>query len=967
MKTIQPNDPRLAIIKSDSRYDVDLDKLDLNYQPTTPIPSWKPTTSVPPYESLTKLYIDIETRGLDPETGRIYMVGLMNEKDEITIITNDCEKTLLIETMVFLTTNQPQVLVGHNHVTFDLPFLARRCRINGLSHPFKRYDKISKITSASVNGKPIEFLPIYWSGTHIIDTYHQIAIWDKAASKLSSYGLKGSVLALKLREDRRLELDYKQIDKCWVDGNLEPMIEYLKYDLDDTKLLADFLLPIVYYQLNYVPGIPFQALSTSSAIKHQKIHESLLVKEYANQYKKLPFADERVSYEGGKVGLIKSGLFSNVAKIDVASLYPSIMLRYCIASRKDPDNLFLGVLQYMRDERLRLKKLAKEGDRGSSFQEQSLKVLINCLAAGTLIKTSKGSLPIESLVDKEVKVVNGNGEWSPVVFKEYGLSSLYEITLTRFGKETKVKATPNHRWLAAPYSRRTYGRNKILREIVPFDEMVTEDLKVGMIVPHVKSPRPPENDSYSYGLIHGMVYGDGTYHNYKNYDDRYSISLYGLKKELEPYFHLSEKIRHISSIERIEDHRNDGAFCRVSFQNLTNTNLKKIPNFDEIDLSYVLGFIKGILATDGNVCKRDALTLISGKLELCEWVNKYGILVGYEFNTIGLASKAGRESIFKTHTSIATHDIYNLKFCLESMVEKDFLRTFHRENYKNIVSSRYFKMGMQWRIAAIKKLDTTEKVYCCEEPITSYFTLDRGILTGNSAYGYLGTGGYSFNDYEAACLIPAYGRKILNLMMSVIERCGGEILEIDTDGVFFTSTDAERVAKAVSIALPQGIEIDLEFQDCHIYLPVAKNYILVDKKGEVTVKGSKFRGRNNCPLQNEFQIEFIRLHFIEGKDVAEDYYLKIRNDLRHTQYPIDKLTITRKIGKAEVGLVERKIGNRGDVVSYWYADKNGAPAETKTNSNYSISYYVDMLDKLKQSIITNPIFFALPLFDRLNV
>jgi uncharacterized protein YprB with RNaseH-like and TPR domain len=42
-------------------------------------PSWEPTTSVKPYEELTKLYIDIETTGLDPLVDRVLMVGVMNE------------------------------------------------------------------------------------------------------------------------------------------------------------------------------------------------------------------------------------------------------------------------------------------------------------------------------------------------------------------------------------------------------------------------------------------------------------------------------------------------------------------------------------------------------------------------------------------------------------------------------------------------------------------------------------------------------------------------------------------------------------------------------------------------------------------------------------------------------------------------------------------------------------------------
>ena len=53
------------------------------------------------------------------------------------------------------------------------------------------------------------------------------------------------------------------------------------------------------------------------------------------------------------------------------------MLRYGICSRKDPEHRFLGVLEYMRSERLRLKALAKAGDKSASFQEKSLKVLIN--------------------------------------------------------------------------------------------------------------------------------------------------------------------------------------------------------------------------------------------------------------------------------------------------------------------------------------------------------------------------------------------------------------------------------------------------------------------------------------------------------------------------------------------------------------------------------------------------------------
>jgi DNA polymerase, archaea type len=368
---VDPPSPRLAVERSPGRIEVDIDRLSLDYKPTVSTPSWEPTTSVKPYEQLTKLYIDIETTGLDSLVDRVLMVGLMNESGVKTVITDPDERVILTKTIDYLKANKPDCLIGHNLINFDVPFLVTRCRINKITHPFTRATKTSRITSSSVNGQPIEFTPVYWKGTDILDTYQQIAIWDKAAAKLSSYGLKNSVIALGLREDRRLELSVERIRECWDNGDLATIQDYLEFDLDDTQLLANFLLPVVYYQMNYVPSLNFQTMAIASpALKAQKIHEKLLPGLQANP-------DGKSGFDGGTVELLLPGLHHNVAKIDVSSLYPSIMLRYGICSRKDPEHKFLGVLEYMRSERLRLKALGKTGDRSASFQEKSLKVLIN--------------------------------------------------------------------------------------------------------------------------------------------------------------------------------------------------------------------------------------------------------------------------------------------------------------------------------------------------------------------------------------------------------------------------------------------------------------------------------------------------------------------------------------------------------------------------------------------------------------
>lgn len=119
----------------------------------------------------------------------------------------------------------------------------------------------------------MQFQPIVKPGVEILDSFQQICIWDKSAAKLDSYSLKRCTLTLGLRDSQRLELSASEIQECWrltmpVAGgqsqDLATLEKYLKFDLEDTQLLADFLLPVVYYQLCVVPEISFQDLAIAS-------------------------------------------------------------------------------------------------------------------------------------------------------------------------------------------------------------------------------------------------------------------------------------------------------------------------------------------------------------------------------------------------------------------------------------------------------------------------------------------------------------------------------------------------------------------------------------------------------------------------------------------------------------------------------------------------------------------------------
>jgi DNA polymerase, archaea type len=404
----------------DGRIVIDESEIDLFCEPEKLYYEYKPRQDLKSYEDLSKIYIDIETRGLDPETCRIYMVGMVDTRNgETIIIAENEERETIVKTIDYLKENPPEVLVGHNHIRFDLPFIATRARLYNISVPWEVETYVSRITSASVFGKSLEYCKVKWKGVNIVDTYHQIAIWDKQAAKLEAYDLKSSVIALKLRDDRRLELNVHQIKECWASGDKDTIAEYLEYDLSDTKLLADFLLPTVYYQLAYIPRMTFQEISVANAVKFQKLYESLDcwdstgfdmsvypkskstvgirrsldsdVYEYHDRYEdsnlnfylssegKERFTDEKVGYEGGISQVYQKGLHHNVAKIDVSSMYPSIMIRYGICSRKDPLKKSLSALKQMTDDKIAFGILADAGDVQAKFREKSTKVLINSM------------------------------------------------------------------------------------------------------------------------------------------------------------------------------------------------------------------------------------------------------------------------------------------------------------------------------------------------------------------------------------------------------------------------------------------------------------------------------------------------------------------------------------------------------------------------------------------------------------
>jgi DNA polymerase, archaea type len=373
---------------------VDEALIDLNYSPPPTTPVNDLPQSIANYSTINKVYIDIETTGLDPSINRVTMMGIRNCEGEDFIFTDRDEADLLTRAMNWLTEHRPSLMFLHNGYGFDVPFLTTRCEFHGVQHPFNECDRsIYRQIKNSAHGalkrvfKKDEDSPEFggkatayeaWSGEcTIIDTMIALGLWD-TAKKLPNLKLKPSVIKLKLRADTRLELTNDEIQECWRSGELAKLETYLKFDLEDTELLANFLMPSIWYQQAYLPDVSLMNLVyKNTGFKIQQMYAHLCPDSPAqNSKERDELKDRKADYGGGLTGAI-TGIFHNVAKIDVASLYPSLMVRYRLGSRKDPQGKYISVLSQMLTDRLAYKARGKAGDTAAAGMAEAIKLLMN--------------------------------------------------------------------------------------------------------------------------------------------------------------------------------------------------------------------------------------------------------------------------------------------------------------------------------------------------------------------------------------------------------------------------------------------------------------------------------------------------------------------------------------------------------------------------------------------------------------
>jgi DNA polymerase elongation subunit (family B) len=351
------------------------------------------------YSGVYRFVFDIETTGLDPETCKIILIGVKDNRGlhrTIPAFGDDGEKTCIEEFFEVIRENKPTIISGYNSAFFDWPFILKRAEIlgvdvNGLTQIFTKQGMKEKEGMLKLANEIETYKQhIIW-GFNIIDIAHAVRRAQAINSEIKSWGLKYITTYLEKEKENRIYVDggkiskiylenesyyvnpktggYKQIGEPGTDGLLEKypgkfeiwtgrkiVEQYLDDDLYETMVVDDSFSQSTFLLSKLVPTTYERAATMGTATLWKLIMSAW---SYENKLA-IPSKDEKRAFTGGLSRLLNVGYARNIVKFDYSSLYPSIQLVYDVFPDCDIMGAQKSMLKYFRNIRIKYKLLAGE-------------------------------------------------------------------------------------------------------------------------------------------------------------------------------------------------------------------------------------------------------------------------------------------------------------------------------------------------------------------------------------------------------------------------------------------------------------------------------------------------------------------------------------------------------------------------------------------------------------------------------
>ncbi|HEU5490231.1 MAG TPA: hypothetical protein VFU84_05500 [Gaiellaceae bacterium] len=314
---------------------------------------------------------------------------------------------------------------------------------------------------------------------------------------------------------------------------------------------------------------------------------------------------------------------------------------------------------------------------------------IDCFAPTEQLITSHGLRTFAELEDHSCRVLTDDG-FKPAVVKRFRRRPLVKIELApafeerdRYGGtrlttrnisrfRRSVWATPTHGWVLA-------------------DGQKTNALDIGQFVPAVRAAPKRDGETYRLGVLHGLVYGDGSWNRHSAKTDEHLHYVYLFGDRVARYRDFFDQVNFTPSLDVHPGYAGTGVVRACS-------NLKRLLP-ETADAEYIAGFIDGWLAADGDPVRAGSWRLRSTDHEALDWVERVAPLAG--FVTVG----SGEEGNMRTNYGARNRSIRWL-----------YLAT--RDSY--------------WRVMSVEAPEADDAdTFCAVVPRKHEFSLAGGISTSN--------------------------------------------------------------------------------------------------------------------------------------------------------------------------------------------------------------------------------------------
>lgn len=341
------------------------------------------------FAELFRMQVDIETK----TTAGYDFPNAARADDEILIIAlrdstgwERClsapeldEAGMLREFVRLVRERDPDVLEGHNLFNFDLPYITARAKRHKIRLELGRDGSAMKSRSSrfTAGERTSSFTRFDIHGRHIVDTYQLVQLYDVSHRDLDSYGLKAVARHFGVAAPDRTYLDAETLSATFL---ADPAVvrRYAMDDVRETDAVSRILSPSFFYQAQLIPFSYQNCISRGTGMRI----DALLTAGYLEAGAALPLPQPPRPFQGALTEAVRSGVFRNVWHVDVASLYPSIMLGFNLGPAVDSRGHFLLLLKELRRFRLTAKSVAKTAGSAAAKEhfnalQSTFKILIN--------------------------------------------------------------------------------------------------------------------------------------------------------------------------------------------------------------------------------------------------------------------------------------------------------------------------------------------------------------------------------------------------------------------------------------------------------------------------------------------------------------------------------------------------------------------------------------------------------------